>query len=319
MLTSFLGNLYGPVDVGQIFVIAGKTVDGASILEVDLAATKYDPTDVPLHISVQFHSETIERNSLIDGAWGEGETVENAIASTNPIVPGWDFRLCIFTGDEKFHIAINDQPFCTYNHRLPLELINAISITGDVQKIFQVDHRRAYPSPWPLLQEEITRNSGHSFDTPKKFYVGHVFVISAIPSGNPNGTFVLKLHHGSSVRQMFHLSARFNQRNVIVNSQSDSLEWRKDEEKYGFPFQLDQMFKLGVAITENAFVVAVDGNIFFTYHYRFGTQFLDVLAGIKLSPFNGLQLEVQGVDHFNTGTTNCEGFEAYTHPDALLD
>jgi len=224
MLTSFLGNLYGPVDVGQIFVIAGKTVDGASILEVDLAANKYDPTDVPLHLSVQFHSETIERNSLIDGVWGEGETVENAISSTNPIIPGWDFRLLILTGDEKFHISINDLPFCTYNYRLPIEIINAVSITGDIQRVFQVDHRRAYPSPWPLLHEEITRNSGLSFDTPKKFYIGHVFVISAIPTGNPNGTFVLRLNQGASSRQMLHLSARFNQRNVIVNSQSDSLE-----------------------------------------------------------------------------------------------
>lgn len=79
------------------------------------------------------------------------------------------------------------------------------------------------------------------------------------------------------------------------------------------------MFKLAVAFTENAFVVAVDGNIFFTYNYRVNNSFLDTLSGIKLSPINGLQLEVQGVDHFNTGTTDCEGFKAYTHPDALLD
>ena len=79
------------------------------------------------------------------------------------------------------------------------------------------------------------------------------------------------------------------------------------------------MFKLAVAITDNAFLVAVDGNVFITYNYRVNNQFLDTLSGIKLNPINGLQLEVQGVDHFNTGTPNCEGFEAYTHPDALLD
>lgn len=318
MLTSFLGNLYGPVEVGHIFVISGKTVDGASIFELDLAAVKYDPADIPLHLSIQFHSETIARNSLIEHAWGDEEVDENLMASPNPIIPGWDFRILIMTGDDRFHISINDQPYCTYNYRLPVEVINAISITGDVQKIFQVDHRRAFPSPWPLLHEDMARTSSRSFDVPKKFYIGHVFVISAILSGNPNGNMILSLNQGSTPRQMFHMSARFNQRAVIANSQTDSLEWRKDEEKYGLPFTLDQMFKMAVALTENSFRLAVDGNVFMTYNYRVHNSFLDTLSGIKMHLSKGLQLEVQGVDHFNTGTIDCEGFEAYSHPDALL-
>jgi hypothetical protein len=225
MLTSYVGNLYGPIEVGHIFVISGKTVDGASVFEIDLAASKYDPTDIPLHISMQFHSETIMRNSLIDSAWGEEEIIENLMSSPNPIISGWDFKVLIMTGDEKFHIAINDQPHCTYNYRLTLESIHAISITGDVQKIYQMDHRRAFPSPWPMLHEDIRRGPEFSFDAPKQFYPGHVFVISAIPSGSHNGTFIIKLLYGASKRQMFHLSARFNQRNVIVNSQTDSLEY----------------------------------------------------------------------------------------------
>lgn len=224
MLTSFLGNLYGPVDVGHIFVISGKTVDGASIFEIDLASTKYDPTDIPLHLLIQFHSETIIRNSLVDSAWGDEEVDENLMASPNPIVPGWDFRILILTGDEKFHIAINDQPYCTYNYRLPIESINAISISGDVQKIFQVDHRRAFPSTWPLLHEEISRGTSLSFDVPKMFYIGHVMIITGIISGNPGGTLIMRLNQGASPRQMLHISARFNQRALIVNSQTEQLE-----------------------------------------------------------------------------------------------
>lgn len=224
MLTSFLGNLYGPVDVGQIFVISGKTVDGASVFELDLASTKYDPADIPLHLTIQFHSETIVRNSLIDYAWGEEEVDENLMSSPNPIVPGWDFRILILTGDEKFHIAINDQPYCTYNYRLPIEAVGAISISGDVQKIFQVDHRRAFPSAWPLLHDEISRGNKLSFDVPRKFFIGHVFVISGIVSGNPNGTFIMKLNLGATQREMLHMSARFNQRALVINSQTDSLE-----------------------------------------------------------------------------------------------
>lgn len=30
MISEFIGNIFGPVEPGQIFVIAGKTIDGAS-------------------------------------------------------------------------------------------------------------------------------------------------------------------------------------------------------------------------------------------------------------------------------------------------
>lgn len=224
MLTSFTGNLYGPVDVGHLFVISGKSVDGANIFYINLASGRAEDADIPLHLSVHFHSETIIRNSQIDGAWGDEEVDESFMTSPNPVVSGWDFKILIMTGDEKFHIAINDQPYCSFNYRLGLDAIHAISIGGDVQKIYQVDHRKIFPAPFPMLHSDCNRITEKSFDVPRQFFQGHVFVITAIPSGNHNGGFYIHLHHGSSKRQMFHLNARFNQRVMVVNCQSDALE-----------------------------------------------------------------------------------------------
>jgi hypothetical protein len=95
--------------------------------------------------------------------------------------------------------------------------------------------------------------------------------------------------------------------------------WRKDEEKHGFPFSIDQLFKLALAFTDNAFVVAVDGDVLFSYGYRGNNSFLESLTGVKVSVSNGLQLEVQGVDHLNTGMTDCDGFETYSHPDVVIN
>lgn len=224
MLTSFRGNLYGPIDVGHVFVISGKSVDGANIFYVNLASGRSDDADIPLHVSVHFHSETILRNSLIDQAWGDEEVDESLMTSTNPIVAGWDFKILIMTGDEKFHIAINDQPFCTFNYRLPLDVIHTLIIGGDVQKIFQVDHRKVFPSPYPMLHESLGRGSQMSFDVPRPMFPGHVFIINAIPSGNHNGSFYVHLNFGASKRQMLHANVRFNTRQLVVNSQTDSLE-----------------------------------------------------------------------------------------------
>jgi hypothetical protein len=223
MLTSFSGNLYGPIDVGHLFVISGKTVDGANLFYINLASGRNEQDDIPLHISVHFHSETILRNAQIEQAWGDEEVSEGA-TSSNPIVSGWDFKVLIMTGDEKFHIAINDQPYCTFNYRLPLEVIHTLVIGGDLQKVYQVDHRKIFPSPYPMLHESLGRGTQLSFDVPRPMIPGHVFIISAIPSGNHNGGFYVHLNLGVTRRQMFHVNARFNLRYVAINSQTDSLE-----------------------------------------------------------------------------------------------
>lgn len=41
------------------------------------------------------------------------------------------------------------------------------------------------------------------------------------------------------------------------------------------------------------------------------------MTGIKIMQ-EGVQLEVQGVDHINTGVPDCEGFERYTRHDVFL-
>jgi Galactoside-binding lectin len=318
-LTSFSGNVHGPVEVGQIFVCSGKTIDGAMNLIINLASGKVGEIDIPLHFSVRFHSENIIRNSLIEQTWGDEESEENLFSSPNPIMSGWDFKVYILAGDEKFHISINDQPFCTYNYRLPLETIHAIQCLGDVQKIYRIDHRRAFPSAWPFIQEDCKKANHISADVPRQFYPGHVMVIQAIPNGNPNGTFIIRMMDGSSKRQMFHLSARFNQRVVVANSMSEALEWRKDEQRAPFPFVIDQIFKMSIAFTETSFEVAVDGEKLYSYPYRYSNAFLDTLMGTKFSGENGLSLEIQGIDHMNMGMSDCEGAESYSHPDVHIN
>lgn len=77
------------------------------------------------------------------------------------------------------------------------------------------------------------------------------------------------------------------------------------------------MFKLAVAVTDNSFMIAVDGEILMNYAFRYNSSILSKLTGIKIVQ-EGIQLEVQGVDHLNMGVGDCEGFERYTHPDSYL-
>lgn len=319
MLTFFNGNLHGDVEVGHVFIISGKTLDEASEFTVNLAGGKPAGVDIPFHMSVRFHQEAIVRNSFIEEAWGEEEIHENLVNSPLPIVCGWDFKIYILVGDEKFHVSINEQPFCTFNFRTTLDMIKTIQVQGEVQKIFQVDHRRIFPSPWPYIQEDTHRGLEFSADVPRQFMPGHVIVVHAIPTGNPSGSFFLRMNEGSTTRQMFHLSARFLNRVSVINCMTETHEWRKDEERYVFPFFMDQMFKMAIAITETSFEVAVDGEKCMSFPYRYSNSLLDKLMGLKFCSSNGLHLEIQGIDHINMGISDCEGFETYSHPDVIIN
>lgn len=77
----------------------------------------------------------------------------------------------LLVSDHRFHIAINDEPYCTYNFRQPIDSIKTLEITKDVQSIHQVDHRSVFPSPYPSIQvDEIKKE--FSNDVPRRFTPG---------------------------------------------------------------------------------------------------------------------------------------------------
>lgn len=90
MLTNFNGNLFCTLETGHILVVGGRSIDSAARIDINLAAGKMEGINVPLHISARFHEDTIVRNSLIDGVWGEEHREENLHELTvpNPLIAG---------------------------------------------------------------------------------------------------------------------------------------------------------------------------------------------------------------------------------------
>lgn len=91
----------------------------------------------------------------------------------------------------------------------------------------------------------------------------------------------------------------------------------REERDGGFPFFIDEQFKLAIGFTETEFKFAVNGTIFGSFEYRSPNQ-LDKLNGLKIAGGNGLHMEVTSVDHINSGSVDCEGFETYSHPDVHM-
>lgn len=320
MLAQFTGNLSCTVEAGQIFVIGARPIDDAERVNINFQSGKSDEADIILHLSIRFHDDIIVRNSKLGGSWGGEERDENLneLTAPNPTTPGDVFKLYILIGDDRFHIAINGHPYCTYGFRAALSEIRSIMVVKDVQQIVQVDHRQAFPTPFPAIQFDEPFNS-FSNDVPKPFLPGHVIIITAIPFGNPRGRFIIRFMENGTKRQALHFNPRFDpQYQVVRNSHTETLEFRREEETSGgFPFVLDQQFKFAIGLTESEFKFAVNGSYFESYAYRNVNQ-LDILNGFKVQCINGMQLEITNVDHMNMGVPDCEGFESYSHPEVEI-
>lgn len=74
---------------------------------------------------------------------------------------------------------------------------------------------------------------------------------------------------------------------------------------------------MAIAFTETEFRFAVNGFDFGLFTYRSKNQ-LNLLNGLKIVGSYGLNVEVTGVDHLETGFVECDGFETYSHPDIPL-
>lgn len=85
------------------------------------------------------------------------------------------FKFYILVGDSKFHVAINNHPFCTYKFRIPVEEIRTVHLHYDLQVLTQMDHRSIYPRPIPAIQCDDTKIV-FSNDVPELFKPGKFII-----------------------------------------------------------------------------------------------------------------------------------------------
>lgn len=217
-MLNFLSVLSDFPSTGHAFIISGKTSYDAQKFCVSLACGKAGNSDIALMLVVNIAEGKIVRSSLINGNWTDGECDENLTSKiSNPIKHGEKFTMYILAGDSCFNLSINGVTFCTYKFKLAPKDIRAISLTGDVETVTQMDHRLVFPSLYPLVNND-TPDLVFSGFIPRKYEPGHVVLISGVASGNPQGEFVIMFFENDSCRQIIHLNPRFDQQSVVINT-----------------------------------------------------------------------------------------------------
>lgn len=224
-MLNFISVLSDSPATGHAFIVSGKTTQDAQKFNVSLACGKSGNCDIALMLVCDFNDGKIIRCSLINGSWSDSETEENRTSQvSNPIRRGDNFKIYILVGDGRFHVSINDVPFCTYNFKNTLNQIKAVSVSGDVEKVTQMDHRLIFPMLYPLVNND-TPDIAFSGFIPSKYAPGHVTMVTGVASGNPQGEFVVMFNENGHVRQLLHLNIRFDQQNVVMNTMNGDDEY----------------------------------------------------------------------------------------------
>lgn len=209
-------NLLGCFEVGHVLVVSGKTSEDCKNFKINFTN---GGVDFPLTIFVNIRTSEIILNSFVNSQWlGAMKPME--------ILPFYDgkFKFYILATGEKLHVALNDVNLCSYDHQTSVENIRNIRISGDLETVNQVDHRRIYPSAWPLRQEK-SETAAFSAETPIEFFPGVVIVLKMRVTGSSMGSFFITFFdRATNDRQLFHLNPRFANKLVIVNSMNEKLE-----------------------------------------------------------------------------------------------
>lgn len=317
-MQKYSGRLFA-VQVGQTISVAGRANNNPQRIDIELTqlnSDEEDAGDIQFHLSARFQPDdtSIVRNTHTRGeGWGAEEREENILPfndSLNPLIQGGNFKIAIYVDKEAFFVSIDEKPYCTFTHRLPIVNIQKIKISGDVDDVYQVNQKSANPDLWPV----INTNTFEAF-APSQFNPGNVVIITGISRGSSSGDFTVKFYDGANkVRTHFQFQAFLERQEIELNSQLENGEFGEKiiAATSSAPFSIGQSFKLAFAITESDFLVAANGERISNMAFRDDIlRILGSLTGLEVISNNGLNVLVLGVDYLRL-IPDCEGFERFT-------
>ncbi|XP_070493637.1 32 kDa beta-galactoside-binding lectin-like [Chironomus tepperi] len=312
-----LSSLYTNVEIGHILIVSFKLKENSLWSKIDFSNDIDEINNIPLSINIDEKNCHIKFASFVNGY----KKIEECF-KMKQIYKNNKIKFYILTLDDKFRIALNDEHLCNINYKCDLSYIKLIRITGDVDYVTQIDHRKIYPQPWPQNQEDLSTVS-FSSDLPCKFSENTIVVLRMTLSGATTGSFFIRFNEMGSKKQLLHLNPRLDEKVIVVNSMNDKLEWQTELRCLRFPFVLKSSFQLAIFMDSSFFQVAMNGEHLLKYPFKTGRSttlsssncksIYDKLTGFKIFAQNGLKIHVSYVDIFKLKENDSKFYEIYSN------
>lgn len=242
----------------QVHVYGTATGDR---FEINLANNR---GDIVLHVNPRVRDRQLVLNSAPAGNWG-GEERKPLNFTT-----GDQFKLLIMVTEQAFKIAINNEHVADYNHRLPLNLAELVTVKGD----FELTNLVVYPGfvpygqPWTFEKET---------PLPINVFPGRVIYIDGRADDNASRfefNLLTDTYNGADVA--FHFNPRFNQREAVRNACQGGA-WGPEEKQGGFPLQPGQDFEIQIVTYPEYYQVNCNGQSWYTFQHRLPYQSVKAL------------------------------------------
>jgi len=255
----------GAIQPGQSVVIRG--IQTGDTFSVNLmSGPKYAQDNIPLHISVRQKEKNIIFNTFAEGNWGKEEKKKD------PFKEGEPFDLRIRSHDNHFEVFANQKELLNFEYRQPLNSINHLFISGDLELHNVSWGGKYYPVPYQAGIEG-------GFTPGKRLFV------SGVPDKKAKRFEVNLLGNGNDVA--LHVSVRFDDKHIVRNSFQGG-NWQAEEKEGKFPLEKDVAFDLIIVNEPYAFQIFVNGNHFCSFAHRLDPH---IVQALKISG----DVELQGV------------------------
>jgi len=245
----FRSRLIHGLEPGQTLFSHGVVKEGAKEYELNLLCgnSTIDKTlgQVALHVNARFDEGKIILNSLEGGEWGKEKRVKN------PFHPGDVFDLRIRIHQDRYEVLVNQKEVAEYEHRVPLQLVDHIEVTGDIR--LDALHRGGRYHQLPF---ETVFHDGH-------LKAGELVMVYGIPTGKD---FEINfLGHNGEI--LFHYKVLMSDKHVVRNANLHG-EWGPEEREGVFPFKKDTAFDLVIQNQPYSIQTFVNNKRFATFAHR---------------------------------------------------
>ncbi|XP_045693359.1 galectin-9C-like isoform X2 [Phyllostomus hastatus] len=127
MLSPYFTAIHGAVYPGKSITVSGTVLPYAERFYINLHCR----SDIAFQINSCFDTNSVVRNTRINGCWGPEETY---IPRSMPFSRGQGFMVVITCEITGYMVAVNGQHLFEYNHRLQdLRDINVLEVGGDIE------------------------------------------------------------------------------------------------------------------------------------------------------------------------------------------
>ncbi|XP_039637316.1 galectin-8-like [Perca fluviatilis] len=126
----FAGTILGGLLPGEMVLIQGSVPSDADRFQVDFTCgSSVKPrADVAFHFNPRFRrSACVVCNSLQSERWGREEVLH-----AKPFAAGETFELIVLVLKDAFKVAVNGAHVLEYKHRVDLDRVDTLSISGKV-------------------------------------------------------------------------------------------------------------------------------------------------------------------------------------------